>query len=49
VVVPARRLLASVALLSFDAMSDFDGAARIYRRCRARILEIPLDEASLRV
>ncbi len=30
-----RRLLGSVALLSFDAVIDFDGAARIYRRCRA--------------
>lgn len=30
-----RRLLASAHLLSFDAVSDFDGAARIYRRCRA--------------
>jgi predicted nucleic acid-binding protein len=29
-----RRLLGSVELLSFDAVSDFDGAARIYRRCR---------------
>lgn len=30
-----RRLLSSVHLLSFDAVADFDGAARIYRRCRA--------------
>lgn len=30
-----RRLLARVELLSFDAITDFDGAARIYRRCRA--------------
>lgn len=30
-----RRLLASFELLPFDAVSDFDAAARIYRRCRA--------------
>jgi predicted nucleic acid-binding protein len=30
-----RRLLGSVELLSFDAVTDFDGAVRIYRRCRA--------------
>lgn len=30
-----RRLLGSVELLSFDAVADFDGAVRIYRRCRA--------------
>jgi hypothetical protein len=30
-----RRLLGSVSLLSFDAVTDFDGAVRIYRRCRA--------------
>jgi predicted nucleic acid-binding protein len=30
-----RRLLGSVELLCFDAVSDFDGAVRIYRRCRA--------------
>lgn len=30
-----RRLLGSVALLGFDAVTDFDGAVRIYRRCRA--------------
>lgn len=30
-----RRLLESVAWLSFEAVSDFDGAVRIYRRCRA--------------
>jgi predicted nucleic acid-binding protein len=30
-----RRLLGSVALLNFDAVTDFDGAVRIYRRCRA--------------
>lgn len=30
-----RRLLGSVELLSFDAVSDFEGAARICRRCRA--------------
>lgn len=30
-----RRLLGSVALLKFEAVTDFDGAVRIYRRCRA--------------
>jgi predicted nucleic acid-binding protein len=30
-----RRLLLRFALLRFDAASDFDAAARIYRRCRA--------------
>jgi predicted nucleic acid-binding protein len=30
-----RRLLARFDLLSFDAVTDFDGAALIYRRCRA--------------
>lgn len=30
-----RRLLDSVVLLSFDPVTDFDGAVRIYRRCRA--------------
>jgi predicted nucleic acid-binding protein len=30
-----RRLLRRFELLRFDAVSDFDGAARIYRRCRA--------------
>ncbi|HEV3309352.1 MAG TPA: PIN domain nuclease [Chloroflexota bacterium] len=30
-----RRLLARFTLLRFDAASDFDGAARIYRKCRA--------------
>lgn len=29
-----RRLLLRFRLLSFDAAADFDGAARIYRRCR---------------
>ena len=29
-----RRLLDSFALLPFVAASDFDGAVRIYRRCR---------------
>ena len=78
-----RRLLGRFELLSFDAVSDFDGAVRIYRRCRAagvtprgmldcmiaavawrqrvsllahdadmgrvaRVMEIDLDEASLR-
>lgn len=30
-----RRLLLRFQLLSFDAVADFDGAVRIYRRCRA--------------
>jgi predicted nucleic acid-binding protein len=30
-----RRLLLRFALLAFDPVSDFDGAVRIYRRCRA--------------
>jgi predicted nucleic acid-binding protein len=30
-----RRLLLRFELLSFDAVADFDGATRIYRRCRA--------------
>jgi predicted nucleic acid-binding protein len=30
-----RRLLLRFELLSFDAVADFDGAVRIYRRCRA--------------
>ncbi|MGZ4278726.1 MAG: type II toxin-antitoxin system VapC family toxin [Solirubrobacteraceae bacterium] len=30
-----RRLLLRFELLSFDGVADFDGAARIYRRCRA--------------
>lgn len=30
-----RRLLARFELLHFDAVTDFDGAALIYRRCRA--------------
>jgi predicted nucleic acid-binding protein len=30
-----RRLLGRFELLSFDAIADFDGAVRIYRRCRA--------------
>jgi predicted nucleic acid-binding protein len=30
-----RRLLLSFEWLRFEAVSDFDGAARIYRRCRA--------------
>jgi predicted nucleic acid-binding protein len=30
-----RRLLGRFHLLSFDPVSDFDGAVRIYRRCRA--------------
>jgi predicted nucleic acid-binding protein len=29
-----RRLLGCFELLSFDAVTDFDGAVRIYRRCR---------------
>jgi predicted nucleic acid-binding protein len=79
-----RRLLGRSGLLSFDTVTDFDGAVRIYRRCRAsgvtprgmldcmiaavalrrgatllahdadmdrvaRVVEIKLDEASLRV
>jgi predicted nucleic acid-binding protein len=30
-----RRLLGRFELLSFDAVTDFDGAVLIYRRCRA--------------
>lgn len=30
-----RRLLRRFRLLSFDSVIDFDGAVRIYRRCRA--------------
>lgn len=30
-----RRLLLRFELLSFDAVTDFDGAVTIYRRCRA--------------
>ena len=30
-----RRLLARFELLPFDAAADFDGAVRIYRRCRS--------------
>jgi predicted nucleic acid-binding protein len=30
-----RRLLLRFELLGFDAVSDFDGAVAIYRRCRA--------------
>ena len=30
-----RRLLGRFQLLSFDAVTDFDGAVRIHRRCRA--------------
>lgn len=30
-----RRLLLRFQLLPFDAVADFDGAALIYRRCRA--------------
>lgn len=30
-----RRLLGRFKLLNFDAVTDFDGAVRIYRRCRA--------------
>lgn len=78
-----RRLLLRFELLSFDAVADFESAAKIYRRCRragvtprgmvdcmiaavasrtgarllshdhdldrvARVIEIELDEASLR-
>ena len=30
-----RRLLLRFELIGFDAVADFDGAVRIYRRCRA--------------
>lgn len=30
-----RRMLLRFALLRFDGVADFDGAVRIYRRCRA--------------
>jgi predicted nucleic acid-binding protein len=30
-----RRLLLRFELLSFEVVADFEGAARIYRRCRA--------------
>lgn len=30
-----RRLMDSAELLHFDTVTDFDGATRIYRRCRA--------------
>jgi predicted nucleic acid-binding protein len=30
-----RRLLGRFELLSFEVVTDFDGAIRIYRRCRA--------------
>jgi predicted nucleic acid-binding protein len=30
-----RRLLLRFRLLSFDSVTDFEGAVRIYRRCRA--------------
>jgi len=30
-----RRLLLRFELLTFEGVADFDGAARIYRRCRA--------------
>ena len=30
-----RRLLLRFELLAFEAVADFDGAVRIYRRCRA--------------
>lgn len=30
-----RRMLGRFELLSFEAVTDFDGAVRIYRRCRA--------------
>ena len=33
--VDLRRLLLRFELLGFDAVSDFDGAVTIYRRCRA--------------
>lgn len=31
-----RRLLGRFALLGFDAVADFDGAVRLYRRCRSQ-------------
>jgi len=31
-----RRLLARCALLRFDPVADFEGAARLYRRCRVQ-------------
>jgi predicted nucleic acid-binding protein len=31
-----RRLLLSRILLPFDATTDFDGAVRIYRKCRSQ-------------
>jgi predicted nucleic acid-binding protein len=31
-----RRLLTRCALLAFDPVVDFEGAVRIYRRCRAQ-------------
>jgi predicted nucleic acid-binding protein len=31
-----RRLLSRFTLLRFEAAVDFDGAARVYRQCRAR-------------
>jgi predicted nucleic acid-binding protein len=34
--VDLRRLLTRCELLPFDAACDFDAAARIYRRCRAK-------------
>ena len=34
--VKLRRLLTRYALLSFDPVADFEGAMRIYRRCRAQ-------------
>jgi predicted nucleic acid-binding protein len=30
-----RRLLGRFEMLSFDAVADFDGAVRVYRRCRS--------------
>ena len=30
-----RRLLGRFEMLNFDAVTDFDGAVRVYRRCRA--------------
>ncbi len=30
-----RRLLERFEMLNFDAVTDFDGAVRVYRRCRA--------------
>ena len=38
--VDLRRLLAQFTLLRFDAIADFDAAAKIYRRCRGKELHL---------